>query len=115
MVVVPLSTHGLLGLGEQLEFSVTPFSILPGQTVFACTEGLLEVQDIHGKKFEKTIQRGALSEITQQVMLSGAQSLLMKYLEAVKYHAGNNSVNDDLTGIVLLTSNTFNTEEPTAH
>ncbi len=114
MVVVPLSTHGLLGLGEQLEFSVTPFSILPGQTVFACTEGLLEVQDIHGKKFEKTIQRGALSEITQQVMLSGAQSLLMKYLEAVKYHAGNNSVNDDLTGIVLLTSNTFNTEEPTA-
>lgn len=102
MVVVPHTTHGLLGIDEVLDYSSTPFSILPGQALFACTDGILETEDMHGKKFEKVVQRGALADVTQSAMPHGAPALLQKYLECVRAHAGNNAIHDDLTGVVLL-------------
>ena len=108
MVVVPNTTQGLLGVSERLDYSSTPFNVLPGQVLFACSAGMLETPDSQGKRFEKTIQRGALSDLTHQYFSQGAQTLLNKYVDCLRQHAGSRSFEDDITAAVLTTrSNPF--------
>ena len=103
MVVVPNTTQGLLGVSEKFDYSATPFQVLPGQVLFACSAGLLETEDSQGKRFEKIIQRGALSDLTQQYFGQGAQTILNKYVDCLRQHAGTRSFDDDITATVLTT------------
>lgn len=103
MVIVPQSAQGLLGLSERLDYQATLFTALPGQVVFACTAGLLDAEDGQGRKFEKSIQRGVLSDFTDTTVDGGAQAIVHRIFDTVRLHAGNNSLHDDLTGAVFLT------------
>jgi serine phosphatase RsbU (regulator of sigma subunit) len=107
LVIVPRSTNGMLGINEKLDYTTTPFSLLPGQALFLCTDGLLESQDAKGRKFEKAIGRGALSDITEKYLPSGSAKLLTKIIESARAHAGTNILKDDITCTILMTKSTF--------
>lgn len=112
MVIVPQSQHGMLGIDTQLNFECTPFSVFPGQVIFACTSGLLEVEDPSGKKFEKVIHRGALSDITEQYLDKGAPVLLSKFIECARTHVSHGVLKDDLTGAVFIMTNSVKANFP---
>lgn len=104
MLIVPPVRTGALGGEEAPDLSLTPVSLLPGQVILMCTSGLTQVSSVDGRGFDKMIQRGVLSEITDYYLSQGAAGLLLKYMESARAHAGERAISGDLTAAVLMTA-----------
>gem|GEM_PF-5927077 len=101
MVLVPAVNPGMMGIAESIDTTPTPFTLLPGQILFTCTEGILATEDVQGKRFEKMIQHGVLADVCQQNPQAEAQALLERFLDAVRSHAGSTNIRNDLTAVIL--------------
>jgi hypothetical protein len=101
MVIVPAVNPGMLGLAAEIDGTPTTFQLLSGQVFFACTEGILATEDVHGRRFEKLIQRGALADILQRDPLASAPEMLASFIDAARVHAGDTSLRNDLTAVTF--------------
>jgi hypothetical protein len=110
MVVIPAVMEGQLGLQMVVHAEVTAFAIMPGQILLACNKGVLDTVDPNGKKFEKSIQRGVLSEMISRNSKLNSQEILDQFLDLVRKHKEDLPALDDITAAVLVPINPFHKE-----
>lgn len=112
MVVAPLQrSQALLGTPDPPKFQATRFSILPGQVLVSCTQGLLVTKNGKNRTFEKEVSRGKLATLIEDRPHWPAQDLADGILTMVKGHAAAEEITDDLTVVTLQTQNHILTGE----
>lgn len=87
----------LLGAVEDTEFQSGELMLEPGDTLVACSDGVLECRDTSGEEFGLDRLMAALREAEGQ----SAQATLMMLLGAVQDFANGNPLDDDLSLTVI--------------
>lgn len=106
LVVAPLQrTQGLLGTKDQPNFDATRFSVLSGQVLITCTQGLLSAKNENSRTFEKEIGRGKLATLFEDRRDWSAQDLANDILAIGKRHSASKEIMDDLTVVTLQAEN----------
>lgn len=102
MLIAQSDSCSALGISEGFSFAATSFPVIPGQIVFAATEGALDLENDAHVRVEKFLMGGGISEIVDLSYKELPKVVIQRVLESVRKYGGSQAAVTEMTGIVLM-------------